>query len=182
LYLNSRYAYGMPDLAVAVLTALRVRVTRVMPMQVHAALETLTDAQIWWRPNEKSNSIGNLVLHLTGSLNHYLNRNIGGMTFDRDRDAEFAAREPLPKAALLSLFDQMMVNAETTFERISPDSLTAPSTDPDRYSCLIEDLINVTTHLSNHVGQIVWIAKMQQEGSLDEAWMRAHKQAGAWKR
>src|SRR5437773_7443668 len=134
--------------------ALRVRVTAVMPMQVHAALDKVTDDQIWWRPNQKSNSIGNLVLHLTGSLNHYLNRNIGGMSFDRDRDAEFAARGPMPKTELLSLFDQMVASAGKTFDRISPESLTAPSTDPERYSFLIEDLINVTTHLSNHVGQI----------------------------
>ena len=171
----------MSDLASRTLIALRVRVTGVMPMQVHAALEKVSEEQVWWRPNEKSNSIGNLLLHLAGSLNHYLNHNIVGMTYDRDRDAEFAARGTMPKRDLLRVFDEMIANAEKTFERITPGSLTGPSTDPERYSMLVEDLINVTTHLSNHVGQIVWIAKMLQEGSLDEAWMRAHKRGGAWK-
>ena len=29
-------------------------------------IDSLTDEQIWWRPNEASNSIGNLLLHLNG--------------------------------------------------------------------------------------------------------------------
>ena len=49
----------MNDIALA---ALRSRVTGVFPAQVRAALASLTEEQVWWRPNEKSNSIGNLVL------------------------------------------------------------------------------------------------------------------------
>ena len=42
--------------------------------------------------------------------------------------------------------------------------------------------MSITTHLANHTGQIVWIAKMLHEGALNEVWMRAHKREGAWKR
>jgi len=76
------------------LNALRARITRVFPAQIRTAVNALTEEQIWWRPNESSNSIGNLVLHLTGSLNYYLNRNLGRIDFTRDRAAEFAARGP----------------------------------------------------------------------------------------
>ena len=171
----------MTSLANATVNALRARVTRVLPMQIHAAVETLTEQQMWWRPNDSSNSIGNLILHVSGSLDHYLNRGIGGFSFKRDRDGEFAAREAIPKAQLLARFDEMIGRAEKTFDIVTAERLTGPSADPERYTFLVEDLINVTTHLSNHVGQIVWIAKMLNEGSLDEAWMRAHKRGGAWK-
>ena len=171
----------MTDLGTEVIRALRVRVTRVMPMQAHAAVDTLDDKQVWWRPNEKSNSIGNLVLHLAGSLNHYLNRNIGGLTYERDRDSEFAARGPMSKSELLAVFDDMVANAEKTFDGVTTDRLIGPSTDPERYAMLVDDLINITSHLSNHVGQIIWIAKMLREGALNETWMRAHKRGGAWK-
>lgn len=181
LYTNPRYALLMTGLAEATLEALRVRVTRVLPMQVHAALETLSDEQIWWRPNEGSNSVGNLVLHLCGSLNHYLNHAIGSMPYSRDRDGEFAFRGPLPKSDLLSRFDEMVTNAEKTFAGLSSDRLAGPTADPERYTFLVEDLVNVTTHLATHVGQIVWIAKMLNEGSVHETWMRSHKHGGAWK-
>ncbi len=168
-------------LADAALAALRVRVTRVFPMQVHTVLDKLTEEQLWWRPNEKSNSIANLIIHLSGSLDHYLNRGIGGIPYDRDRDAEFAARGPQSKAQLLERLDGMVARAETTFAGIPADRLMSPSADPDRYQYLIDDLINIATHLATHVGQIVWIAKMLNEGSLDETWMRTHKRGGAWK-
>lgn len=172
----------MTSAAEATLNALRVRVTSVLPMQVHAAVEALTDEQIWWRPNEKSNSIGNLVIHLAGSLNHYLNLGIGGIPYERDRDGEFAARGPMSRRDLIAVFDGMVANAQKTFAALTPDRLGGPSADPERYTVLAEDLVNVTMHMANHVGQIVWIAKLLNENALDEAWMRAHKRGGAWKK
>src|SRR5207253_1120299 len=40
----------------------------------------------------------------------------------------------------------------------------------------------IVTHVSNHTGQIVWIAKMLKEGALEEVWMRTHKRHGGWKK
>ena len=82
----------MPDPAVLGLEALKARICRVFPAQVRTAVDTLDDDQLWWRPNETSNSVGNLVLHLAGSLNHYLNRNLGGFEYNRDRAHESASR------------------------------------------------------------------------------------------
>lgn len=171
----------MTDLAPPTLEALRVRITGVLPGQIRAAVEPLTDQEIWWRPNEKSNSIGNLILHLSGSLNHYLNRNIGGIPFDRDRDAEFAARGPMPKRELMGIFDDMVTRSERTLAALAPSRLTDPSTDPERLNWLVEDLISIVTHLSTHTGQILWIAKSLREGAVSEVWMRTHKRLGGWK-
>ena len=172
----------MSDLASPTLDALRVRITRVLPGQIRAAVEKLSDEQLWWRPNEKSNSIANLVLHVSGSLNHYLNRNIGGIAYARNRDAEFAARGPMSKLEVMAIFDDMVTKADQTLGALAAERLGDPSTDPERLSYLVEDLIGIATHLSTHTGQIVWIAKMLNEGSLDEVWMRTHKRLGGWKR
>jgi uncharacterized damage-inducible protein DinB len=171
----------VPDAASPTLAALRVRITRVFPAQIRASVESVTDEQLWWRPNETSNSIGNLVLHLSGSLNLFLNRNIGGFSYERDREAEFSERGPMDRRKLMAIFDGMVANAEKTLDKLTPEKLGGPSTDPERNSYLVDDLINVATHLANHTGQIVWIAKMLHEGALDEIWMRAHKREGAWK-
>ncbi len=171
----------MTELAVPTLEAIRVRITQVLPAQVRTAVEKLDEEQIWWRPNEKSNSVGNLVLHLSGSLNLYLNRNIGGFDYKRDRDAEFAERGPIPKEKLLKIFDNMVTKAEETLSKLSADRLAGPSSDPERNILLIDDLVSILTHISTHTGQILWITKMLNEGALDEVWMRTHKRLGGWR-
>jgi hypothetical protein len=163
------------------LDALRSRVTRVLPVQVRECVALLDDDQIWWRPNEQSNSIGNIILHVSGSLNHYLNRNIGGIEYDRDRAAEFAERRNIPKAELLAIFDGMVANAEKTFDAVTLERLGDASPEPKMHKTVMEDLLNVGIHFSNHVGQIVWITKMLRGDAVDEVWMKAHKDY-VWRR
>lgn len=172
----------MTELQPIVLEALRVRITKIFPEQIRSCLDQLTDEQIWWRPNETANSIGNLVLHLAGSLNHFLNRAIGGFEYTRDRPAEFAQRGPIPRAELRATFDSMVTTAEATFARLTPQRLSDPSPQPNLYTIVLEDLLNIAVHLSNHAGQIVWITKMLREGSTDDLWIRTHKELGGWRK
>jgi hypothetical protein len=65
--------------------------------------------------------------------------------------------------------------------RVKPESLTGPSTDPEKNTYLIEDLVTILTHVSTHTGQILWITKMLREGAFDELWMRTHQRLGGWK-
>ena len=65
-------------------------------------LEHMSDEDIWWRPNEQSNSAGNLVLHLCGNMKQWIVESIGGVRFMRDRDAEFATRDPVPRIELVA--------------------------------------------------------------------------------
>lgn len=169
----------MNDIA---LNALRSRITRVFPAQIRVAVETLTDEQVWWRPNEESNSVGNILLHLTGSINHFLNFKVGGIDYARDRAAEFAERRSIPRDELMAMFEEMVARAERTFEGLTPESLEAPSPEPKMYSIVLEDLIGVATHIANHAGQIVWIAKMLHGGAIDDIWIKTHRQLGAWKK
>jgi uncharacterized damage-inducible protein DinB len=164
------------------LEALHTRITSVFPAQIRAAIEPLTDEQIWWRPNEQSNSIGNLILHLAGSLNHFLNRNIGGIDYDRDRAAEFAERRAIPKAELLAVFDDMVARAERTFGALTPERLSDPSRETRMHALVVEDLVNILAHIATHAGQIVWIAKMLRSDAVDEVWIRTHRELGAWKK
>lgn len=159
----------------SLIDALRVRIARVLPQQVRDCLDLLDDEQIWWRPNEESNSIGNIVLHVSGSLNHYLNRNLGGVAYDRDRAAEFAERQHIPKSELLAIFNGMVANADHTIAAMTPQRLGEPSPEPKMHKLVVEDITNIAIHLANHVGQIVWITKMLKGGAVDEVWMKAHR-------
>src|ERR1051325_2238352 len=91
-----------------VLEALQSRITRILPAQVLSCVEELNEAQLWWRPNETSNSVGNLVLHLSGSMRHYIAKTVGEIEYARNRRAEFDERGPLPKAEVIAIFREML--------------------------------------------------------------------------
>ena len=62
----------------------------------------LTTEQVWWRPNDASNSIGNLMLHLDGNVRQWLVDSFNKNQDQRDRPAEFAAQSGLSASDLLS--------------------------------------------------------------------------------
>ena len=69
------------------------------PESIHRAVEALTDEQVWWRPNEVSNSVGNLILHLTGNVRQWIVAGIGRQPNERDRQQEFDERTAIPSAS-----------------------------------------------------------------------------------
>ena len=163
------------NLSDVALAALRNRITQILPSQIRACVDELTEEQLWWRPNEQTNSVGNLVLHVSGSMRHYLSRGVGGIEYQRDRPAEFAERGPIPRAQLLATFDETISQAATVLDSFDTSRFLAP-TDEQNYVPTVFDLIfNIAIHLATHAGQIVFVTKMLKEGSLDELWIRAHK-------
>src|SRR5688572_33448558 len=84
----------------------RTRLLRDYPAQIDACLEMLDDAQIWWRPNEQANAVGNLMLHLAGSNRYYLEQVIAGRDIARNRDEEFTARGGSSKAQVRDVWDE----------------------------------------------------------------------------
>lgn len=163
------------------LEAMRTRITKVLPAQIRSCLEELSEEQIWWRPNEQSNSVGNLVLHVRGAVLHFLCRGVGGMKYERDRPAEFAAKGTLSKDELLAKFDEMVDEATKTFGGLDASRLDKPSTEQAYYSIVFEDLFGIAIHMASHAGQIVYITKMLKEGSINDLWTKTHKEARAWK-
>jgi uncharacterized damage-inducible protein DinB len=157
------------------LEALRGRITRILPSQIRTCVEELSDEQLWWRPNEQTNSVGNLVLHLSGSMRHYLSRGVGGFEYQRNRPGEFSDRGSMSKEQLLATFDETIAQAAQTFQSFET-SRFLDATDEQNYVPTVFDAIfNIAIHLATHAGQIVYITKMLKEGSLDELWIRAHK-------
>src|SRR5262245_41208023 len=75
-------------------------------------LEEMSEQDIWWRPNELSNSAGNLVLHLCGNLRQWILNGIGGSSFERNRDAEFAERRQLPKRELIAAIESTVIEVD----------------------------------------------------------------------
>ena len=169
------------DIGHLALDALRIRVTKVLPAQIRSCIEQLSEEQLWWRPNEQSNSVGNLVLHVRGAVMHFLCRGVGKLEYERDRAAEFAESSTVTKTQLLGMFDEMVEKAEQTFDKIDASRLGEPSTEPAYYSVVFEDLFGIAIHLATHTGQIVYMTKMLKEGSVNDLWAQTHRDLGAWK-
>ena len=73
------------------------------------ALEVLPADALWWRPNESSNSAGNLVLHLIGNVRQWIISGIGGAPDSRKRSAEFSTRQGASGAELISELEGVFV-------------------------------------------------------------------------
>ncbi len=161
------------DAARPLVEELADRLLRMYPDQIRACLGELSEDQIWWRPSESCNSVGNLVLHLCGNLRHYLGRGVAGTDYRRDRPAEFAARGPLPRAALLERLDEAVADARAAFVSLTDERLAAHA-DLDAESQPIGRLlVGVTAHFNGHAGQIVYVTKLLKDGVFaDELWRR----------
>lgn len=156
------------------LEALRSRIVRILPAQIKSCVEELNDEQIWWRPNEQANSVGNLVLHLSGSMRHYLSRSVGGIDYNRDRPAEFSERGPLPREQLLAIFGETIDQAANVLGSFDTARFLDATEEQNYVPTLFDLIYNISIHIATHAGQIVYVTKMLKEGSVDELWIRAH--------
>src|SRR5260370_38039589 len=86
-------------------------------------LNLLSEKDIWWRPNPASNSVGNLVLHLSGNVRQWIISGLGEEQDKRDRDREFAERGPISRRALIALIRATVEEASSVLDRLSEDSL-----------------------------------------------------------
>lgn len=150
----------------------RKRIVEDFAAQIRFCLNALHEEQIWWRPNEKANSIGNLVLHVCGSTWNYIVQAIGGENFDRDREAEFAERKEIPRAELLRRFDAMISSVEEVLSRITPEQLNTTTDRTGKETTFARIILHVLAHVATHMGQIVYITKMLEEGVVDELWIK----------
>jgi uncharacterized damage-inducible protein DinB len=128
--------------------------------KIERCLERLTDDQIWWRPNEQSNSIGNLVLHLCGNARQWIVCGVGRAADSRNRDAEFAQREVVPRAELQSLLKQTLNEIDSTLQRLDTNSLLDRRTIQGSDVSALEAVLHVVEHFSMHTGQILMLTKM----------------------
>ena len=138
--------------------------------QVRTCLEVLNDQQIWWRANESSNAIGNLVLHCSGSTRHYIGHVVGNRDFARDRDAEFAERREIPAAELRARLDVAAAEADEVLAEFDPARLLEETDRTPEPSTFLHVIAMQLTHYATHAGQIVFATKMLKADALDDVW------------
>ena len=134
--------------------------------KIERCLELLRDEQIWWRANPQSNSIGNLILHLSGNVRQWIVSGLGGAADSRDRDAEFAQRDVISREDLISKLKQTMDNADATLAEFDAEKLLDRQSIQGYDVSALEAILHVVEHFSMHTGQIILMTKMLAEADL----------------
>src|ERR1051326_1867766 len=89
------------------------------------SVESLSDEQVWWRPNEASNSIGNLMLHLNGNVRQWLVASFKGLKDERNRPPEFRQREGIPVSTLVEKLSATLSEAADVLAALTEQDLLA---------------------------------------------------------
>ncbi|HJQ30946.1 MAG TPA: DinB family protein [Pyrinomonadaceae bacterium] len=134
--------------------------------KIERCLGRLTDEQVWWRASERSNSVGNLLLHLEGNLRQWVVCGAGGAADARVRDREFAERRELPRAELLTALRATVEEAVEALARLDPTELLETRSVQGLDVTLLEAVFHAVEHFSMHTGQIIMLTKMLADEDL----------------
>ena len=141
------------------------RIERNTP-RIVTCLGQLSEYDVWVRPNESSNSVGNLILHLCGNITQYIISSIGHVPDDRERDTEFLTTGGFTKKELLDKLGATVLEAVRVINEASLEELLrVRSVQGYNYSG-IGNIIHVTEHYSYHTGQIAFWTKLLKNKDL----------------
>jgi uncharacterized damage-inducible protein DinB len=129
--------------------------------KIERCLEGLRDEDVWWRPNEASNSIGNLLLHLCGNVRQWMIGGVGRRQFERNRQREFEERTPLPGRELLARIKAVTKEAEDVISSVDANSLLNRRHIQGYDVTVLEAIYHVVEHFGMHTGQIIMLRKMR---------------------
>jgi uncharacterized damage-inducible protein DinB len=134
--------------------------------KIERCLEQLSDEQLWWQPNQASNSIGILVLHLSGNARQWIVAGVGGATDTRTRDAEFSPSQPISRDELLALLRSTVAQVEAVLNTLSEDKLLEQRLIQGVQVNVLRAVFHVVEHFSMHTGQIIWLTKLLSHKDL----------------
>jgi len=128
---------------------------------LHKWVDPLTNEQFWRKPYPYGNSVGHLLLHLTGNLNYYIGARIAETGYVRDRDREFTEPKPPHKDEALKAFDWTVAMVVATIRKQDAGDWSKAYTaerEPearDRFHIFVR----CAGHAYHHVGQVVYLSR-----------------------
>jgi len=135
--------------------------------ELHIWVDPLSEEQFWRNPFSYGNSVGHLVLHLTGNLSYYVGARIAGTGYVRNRDLEFSEARKLPKTDVMRAFDEAIATVIGAIGNQTEADWAAPYTaerEPDSKN-RVTLFLRCASHLYHHVGQIIYLSReLRQPG------------------
>lgn len=116
---------------------------------------------LWQTTGAISNSAGNLCLHLTGSLIHFIGATLGNSGFVRDRPGEFANKN-VPRADMLRELELTRSACVEIFSSMPDGSLEAlfPRKFMEKDVTTAWFITHILTHINYHLGQVNYLRRV----------------------
>jgi uncharacterized damage-inducible protein DinB len=156
----------MPELASVVASTLASYYEEVSD-RIHELVAPISTDQLWTKPYPYGNSIGHLLLHLTGNLNNYIGAQIARSGYVRNRPLEFSDAAKHPKEKVLANLDAAIAMVVDTIRKQSPEDWSAPyhdATEP-RTHTRFAAFMRMAAHAYHHAGQIIYLVKELQKSA-----------------
>ena len=150
------------------LQIVRSRLLDEYPSQIRGCLDAIGEEDLWWRPHEQANAVGNLILHLAGSNQFYLGHAIGGGADVRDRDAEFRARGGRSKAEVFGVYEDARATVQRVLDTLTPARLAETTNATGRASSYARILLHVTHHIGKRARHLLAAPKLRRPGEIQE--------------
>lgn len=133
---------------------------------IQKSLEFIEEEDLWNSANEQLNSIGNILLHLTGNIGQYGVSALGGRPDHRVRDQEFIPNQNFKKSALFQKLVEVIDHTIEIAENLQEDDWTKLRKVQGFEFTGIGILLHVVEHLSYHTGQIAFLVKLSKNKPL----------------
>lgn len=129
--------------------------------RLQRCVDELSEEDVWWREHETNNSVGNLVLHLSGNVRQWIISGLGRVPDMRNRPQEFAEREHTAKAELLKKLESTLLEADGVLEAFDIAKLLEMRHIQKYDVTCLDALSHVVEHFAQHLGQIIYITKLR---------------------
>lgn len=135
-------------------------------IELHKWVDPLSDEEFWRNPYAYGNSVGHLVLHLTGNLSYYIGARIAETGYVRNRDLEFTETKRPSKLEVMRRLDETIAMVIAAIEKQKDGDWTLPYSaerEPeakDRFTVLLRCAV----HFYHHVGQINYLSRELKQG------------------
>jgi uncharacterized damage-inducible protein DinB len=136
-----------------------------MAARVERAVQSVPADSLWEKPFPFGNSIGHLVLHLTGNLNHYIGATIAGSGYVREREKEFTNPEHPPVEELLARFHEAVAMVVRTLRSLDDEGFKVPVEHNVPIKSRLGLFLVCAAHMNNHIGQMSYLAAALKPGT-----------------
>ena len=153
------------DVARAFLDQSRRYLAREYPTKIQRCLDVLPAEALWRRDDASENSVGNLLLHLSGNVRQWIVSGVGGAPDTRQRSAEFDARQGSASELLSRLLDTLR-EADEVLASLDESSLGERRRIQGRDVNVLDAVYHVVEHFSMHTGQIILLTKRYAPGRV----------------
>jgi uncharacterized damage-inducible protein DinB len=138
---------------------------RHLAQRVEQAVRAVPEEALWRKPFPFGNSIGHLVLHLTGNLNHYIGALVAGTGYVRHREQEFTEPSYPATADLLARFHEAVALVVLTLQSQDDRSFQVPVEHNAPIRSRLGLFVVCAAHMNNHIGQMSYLTAALKPGT-----------------